>query len=60
MIAITNGVLRLIYTMILIYINARSMTCNGIMTLCKHRLTQGSRACYKKNSHGASSQPLME
>ena len=25
--------------MILIYINATSMTCNGIMTLCKHRLT---------------------
>ena len=24
--------------MILIYINATSMTCNGIMTLCKHRL----------------------
>ena len=40
MIAITNGVLWLIYTMVLKYINARSMTCNGIMTLCKHRLTQ--------------------
>ena len=46
--------------MILIYINARSMTCNGIMTLCKHELTQGSRACHNKNAHGASSQPLME
>ena len=38
--------------MILIYINTISMTCNGIMTLCKHRLVLATKNSRRQELDG--------